>query len=211
MLNSTASAASAVNGAAAAVVSFIASHTYLGVFALMALESASLPIPSEVVLPAIGYLAATGAVNFYLAFAAAVIGSMVGIAIDYYVAYFVGKDVVYRHLQSFHIKKSTLDAFDNWFARNGSFAVFISRLIPIVRGLISFPAGFAQMPQKKFYLYSFLGTAIWDITLMLFGYYALDTANITVMFVAVAAFGIVLYAIYVYALKTIRKNGRSRG
>ncbi len=203
MLNST-SAVATVSGAASSIVSFIAAHTYLGVFVLMVLESASLPIPSEVVLPAIGYLSATGAMSIYLAFAAAVIGSMIGIAIDYYVAYFIGKDVVYKHLERFHIKRSTLDAFDKWFARNGSFAVFISRLIPVVRGLISFPAGFAQMDQKKFYFYSFLGTIVWDSALMLFGYYALDTSSLPLILASIAVFGMIMYAIYIYALRRIR-------
>ena len=162
------------------ITNLLMGYSYLGIFVLMALESASLPVPSEVVLPAIGYFAAKGYISLYLGILAAVVGSMIGIAVDYYIAYFVGKAYVYKHLQRFHIRKSSLDAFDAWFERNGSFAVFISREIPIVRGLISFPAGFAQMPKRKFFLYSLFGTIIWDVVLALFGYYALKGIKIEI-------------------------------
>ncbi len=198
----------ASTGIAGALTSVIGAHSYLGIFLLMLLESASLPIPSEVILPAVGLLAASGALNLWLSIAAAIAGSMIGIIIDYYIAYFVGKDIVYKHLRAFRIKRATLDAFDAWFTRNGSFAVFVSRLIPVVRGLISFPAGFAQMPKARFLLFSFAGTVIWDVALTLFGYYALSTTNVTLLFASVGAFAIVIYAIYVVATRRIRTKAR---
>ncbi len=194
--------------ATSGLLHFIVRHTYYAIFLLMTLESASLPVPSEVVLPAMGYLAAkmNPIINIYLGIAVAVAGSMVGITIDYSIAYFVGKEVVYKHLRTFHIKKKSLDAFDAWFRKNGNFAVFIGRLIPLVRGLVSLPAGFAKMPIKGFYLYSFLGTVIWDVVLTLFGYYALRTTNIYLLMVIVAAFGVLLYLVYVYAIRRIKKS-----
>jgi membrane protein DedA with SNARE-associated domain len=203
-------AAQALSGLSGSIAGIITAHGYLGILFLMMLESASVPIPSEIILPAIGALAASGTLNVWLSIVAAVIGSMIGILIDYYVAYYVGKDIVYRHLAWFHIKKSTLDSFDAWFAQNGSFAVFVSRLIPVVRGLISFPAGFAAMPKGKFLLYSLAGTVIWDVALVFFGYYAFATNNVTLIFVAVAAFAIALYLIYAYAIRRIRVAGRKK-
>ena len=124
--------------------SLLSTYGYLGLFGMMALEGASLPIPSEVIVPIAGYLAAKGVFNFYIAALAILAGNMVGVVIDYVIGYFIGKDVVYKHLHLFHINKEKIDAFDSWFNRNGGFAVFVSRMIPVLRGLISFPAGFAS-------------------------------------------------------------------
>ncbi len=203
--------ATAASASAAYLLHLIVAYKYYAILALMLLESASLPVPSEVVLPAIGYLAAQGQLNMALGATAAIIGSVIGFEIDYYIAYFVGKDIVYKHLKLFHIKQSTLDAFDRWFESNGSFAVFISRFIPVVRGLISFPAGFAEMPQKKFFLTSFAGTVIWDVALIIFGYYIGNATSATLIFAAIGVFAIILYLIYVYALRRIRNSAAGRG
>ncbi len=183
----------------------LSAYGYMGLFGLMALEGASLPIPSEVIAPIAGYLAAKGVFNFYIALLAILAGNMVGVVIDYAIGYFIGKDVVYKHLRLFHIKKEQIDAFDSWFNRNGGFAVFVSRMIPVLRGLISFPAGFARMPFKKFFIYSLIGSAIWDILLMLFGYYLLSSNNLYVAMSAVALLALIFYMIYRTAVKRTRK------
>ncbi|MEM3281899.1 MAG: DedA family protein [Candidatus Micrarchaeaceae archaeon] len=188
----------------AAIASLVSAYGYYAILILMTLESASMPVPSEVVLPTIGYFAAKGSLDLYIALAVTYISSFIGMAINYYIAYFIGKDIVYRHLSVFHIRREQLDAFDAWFAKNGSFAVFISRLIPLVRGLINFPAGFALMPWKKFYGYSMLGSAIWDTVLVLFGFYALSTSNMAITSTAIAAFAIAIYIVYKTAVKKIR-------
>ena len=181
-------------------------YGYIGLFALMVLESASLPVPSEVVLPVAGLLVAKNLMNAYVALAAALAGGMVGIAIDYYIAYFLGKEVVYKHLGLFHIDRKRLDDFDRWFEKNGPFAVFIMRLLPVLRGLVSFPAGFAGMSKKKFFAYSLVGSVIWDVVLMEFGYYALSISNSYRILAYIAGLGILLYAIYAIAMKKIRKK-----
>ena len=88
---------------------------------------------------------------------------MIGSVIDYAIGYYLGKEVVYKHLQLFHVKKHDLDNFDAWFAKNGIAAVFFTRFIPILRTVINFPAGFAKMNLKKFLSYTFAGVLIWDI------------------------------------------------
>lgn len=183
----------------------LSTYGYLGLFGMMALEGASLPIPSEVIVPIAGYLAAKGIFNFYIAALAILAGNMVGVFIDYVIGYFIGKDVVYKHLHLFHIRKEKIDAFDSWFNRNGGFAVFVSRMIPVLRGLISFPAGFARMPFRKFFIYSLVGSAIWDILLMLFGYYLLSSNNLYIAMSAVAFLALILYVIYRIAVKKTRK------
>lgn len=189
-----------------AMTGFVYGYGYLALFILMVLESAALPIPSEIVLPLGGLLAAKGVLNVYLVFAVVLVAGFIGMAIDYYIAYFLGKEVVYKRLQQFHIKKEDLDAFDRWFEKNGGFTVFIARMLPEVRALVSFPAGFAFMPKKKFFAYSMVGTAIWDFSLITFGYYALNANNAYVVMISVAIFAIVLYTIFRLAMRHGKKQ-----
>ncbi len=189
-----------------AATSLITQYGYYAIFALMLLEAAAFPVPSEVVLPAVGYLAAIGAVNPVVGFAAVIAGGIIGMGVDYYVAYFLGKDVVYKHLSLFHIRKERLEAFDAWFAANGAFAVFITRLIPLVRALINFPAGFAMMPVRKFFLYSIAGTLVWDAMLIGFGYYALSLSSFPIVVAAVFVFALVLYLVYHFTMRRMSKR-----
>lgn len=191
-----------LNGAGSLVTGMMYSYGYLAVFLLMLLEAASFPIPSEIVLPLAGLFAARGVFNVYLVFVIVLGAGIVGVAIDYYLAYYLGKDVVYKHLQRFHITKKQLDAFDEWFERNGAFTVFIGRLLPEIRGLVSLPAGFAMMPKKKFFGYSIAGMAIWDAALLGFGYYALNAHNAYLVMIAVAVFSIIIYALFRIGTRT---------
>ncbi len=196
-----------ISGSAKAFTGFVTQYGYTAIFGLMALESSSFPVPSEVILPFAGLLSAKGMLYFPYAFAVGLAGSIVGMAIDYYIAYFIGKDIVYKHLHAFHIKKETLDNFDVWFYRNGFWAVFVSRLLPVVRTFMSFPAGFARMDAKRFFAYSIGGSAIWNLALMLFGFYALSARRGIVVLASIALFAIVLYAAYKVAIGKIRKKG----
>lgn len=186
--------------------SFLSTYGYSAVFGLITLESTGLPIPSEVILPVAGLIAFEGQqMNLYMLLAIVFIASLVGTAFDYYVAYFLQKDFVYKHLNWFHIKKESMEHFEAWFASNGSFVVFFSRLIPVIRGLASLPAGFARMDQKKFFAYSMAGAVIWDTLLVMFGYYALSVKNLTIVFVLIGVFGLALFAIYKMGIKHMKK------
>jgi len=182
----------------------IAAHGYYAIFILMLLESVSIPVPSEVILPLVGYFAAQHQISLVLGFAVATLAAIIGMTIDYYIAYFLGKEVVYKHLRLFHIKRQDIESFDEWFSRNGSAAVFLARLLPVVRGLVNFPAGFAEMKVRDFYLYSTLGCVIWNIVLILFGFYALSISNTYVVIGAIFLFGLTLYLIYRFAMRRIR-------
>ncbi|MCL4381113.1 MAG: DedA family protein [Candidatus Marsarchaeota archaeon] len=193
---------------------FIKEYKYLAIFASMALESASLPIPSEVIMPFAGILAKEGMLNGVAAFIASLLGSSTGVMADYAIGYFIGKDVLYRHLKFFHVTKQGMDSFDEWFNSNGGFAVFIIRLIPVVRGLVSFPAGISRMSIRKFFSYSFAGIFIWNLALMLFGYYLLseDISNLTNMFIVLGIFALFLYIIYkIFLNKVISSKKKKRG
>jgi membrane protein DedA with SNARE-associated domain len=201
--------AGAIGGSAGVINSLIQSQGYLALVLLMTLEGIGLPVASEIVIPAAGFLAAKGLLNIWIAFIAILVGNTIGMAIDYTIGYYLEKGVVYKHLELFHVKRESIDAFDNWFSRNGPFAVFISRMIPEIRAIMSFPAGFAKMDLKKFFFWSILGSAIWDGALLLFGYFGYTLAvtnNLTVLFAAIGIFVIVLYAVYRIAIARIKKD-----
>jgi membrane protein DedA with SNARE-associated domain len=189
----------------AAISGFITAYGYAAIFILMALESSSIPVPSEVVLLLAGLFAAKHLINFPIALIVALAGAIFGTMIDYVIGYFIGKDVVYKHLKLFHLKKETLDNFDAWFEKNGIAAVFFTRLVPIVRTFINFPAGFAKMPLKEFLTYSIIGMFIWDLVLMLFGFYVLSVNNAVLVLAAIGVFAILLYVVYKLAMKKMKK------
>jgi len=138
-----------------------------GIFSLMTLESASLPIPSEVVLPLSGFLASQGKIDLWMALLASLAGSMIGSLIDYYIGYSVGISAL-RHIHWMNTKG--LDASINWFERHGDFAVLATRFIAGARTLISFPAGALKMKIKNFIILTFVGSAIWDASLLYGGF-----------------------------------------
>ncbi|MEM3791145.1 MAG: DedA family protein [Candidatus Micrarchaeaceae archaeon] len=182
----------------------ISEYGYLSIFLLMVLESASLPIPSEILLPSVGFFSKEGILNPFLALLSVQAGSMVGVAIDYYIGMLIGKEIVVKHAARFGIKRERIEEVDEWFGRNGTLAVFIARMLPIVRGLISFPAGFAKMDQKKFYTFSFLGTLIWDSLLISFGYYFISYSP-TKLVEAISLLAIVISIIYIASRKILRR------
>jgi membrane protein DedA with SNARE-associated domain len=189
----------------AAIPTLVRNYGYLAIFVLMLLESASLPVPSEVVLPVAGLLAAKGLLSFPLAFVAGLIGAVIGSLIDYALGYYIGKELIYKHLSFFHIKRSSLDQFDIWFEKNGIAAVFLTRMIPVVRTVINFPAGFAKMRLTEFLGYSLAGMILWDLILMTYGYYLLSASSAVVVLGSVGLFAIVIYFVYRVAIGRHKK------
>jgi len=188
------------------ITAFFHAYGYAAVFFLMLLESATIPVPSEVIMPLAGIFAARHIFDFWPALIASILGSGAGIAIDYYIGYFIGKDIVYKHLRFFRITQAQLDAFDIWFERNGMAAVFITRLVPVIRTVMSFPAGFAKMKPKSFFAYSISGAVIWNTVLMVFGFYALSGTSAEQILAAIGVFVLVLYMIYALALRHLRRR-----
>ncbi len=187
------------------IVSIIQTYGYLGIFLLMLLESASLPIPSEIVLPSIGFLSKSGIINPFVSYIVSVIGSFFGIMIDYYIGFFLNKEFVYRHAMRFKIKKEHLDMVYRFFEREGEPTVLISRFVPVIRGLISFPAGFAKMNVIRFSVFSLIGILLYNALLIAFGYYALSL-NLFNTIIFVAIFLIILYLVFVYFIKRIKNK-----
>jgi len=195
----------ALSDTTAGITAFVSSYGYFAVFILMTLESASLPIPSEIVLPLIGFFAANGTFSFPIVLGVVLIAGVIGMFIDYYIAYFLGKDIVYKNASKLHISKEKLDMFDESFRRNGKFAVFIARLIPVARALINFPAGFAMMQKRTFLVYSVAGCLIWDVVLMSFGYYGLASNSAQVALIGVGVFAVAIYLVYKVGMAKMKK------
>ncbi len=151
---------------------------YWTITLLMAIESSFIPFPSEVVVPPAAYKAAgsNSDLNVYLVVLFATIGANIGALINYYLAYFVGRPIVYKFANSrlghmCLINEEKVKHAENYFEKHGALSTFIGRLIPAVRQLISIPAGLAQMKLSTFILYTTLGAGIWNAILAAIGYY----------------------------------------
>ena len=146
----------------------IGSYGLVAVFALMVLESACIPVPSEAIMLYGGFLVARGQEGLVPIIAAGVLGNVVGSCIAYWVGYAKGRDWALR-FHWLHITEKRLDVADRWFARWGSWAVLIARCLPLVRTFISLPAGVARMPFWRFSILTFLGCVPWVTGLALLG------------------------------------------
>ena len=151
-------------------VDLIAMGGYGGIFLLMAIESSFIPFPSEVVVPPAGYLAAKGQMGLAGVMVAAVGGSLVGAWFNYWFAIKVGRPFFHRYGKWFLVSESSIDRAEAFFARHGEIGTFVGRLVPVVRQLISLPAGMARMNLLRFTLYTGLGAGIWCAVLYGVGY-----------------------------------------
>ncbi|PSN84868.1 hypothetical protein B9Q02_08530 [Candidatus Marsarchaeota G1 archaeon BE_D] len=161
-----------VGGLFSSLVKLESTAGYFGLFALMLLESASLPIPSEVILPLAGYLVSLGKMGFAQALLVSSLGGLVGAYIDYYLAKLVGRPVLVSILKKIKVKEESLVKAETWFNRGGVWAVLLARFVPIMRSLISFPAGLLKMNRVIFGLVTFIGSVIWCLLLIYVGYQA---------------------------------------
>ncbi|MDP9373021.1 MAG: DedA family protein [Chloroflexota bacterium] len=139
---------------------------YVGVFLLVALENLFPPIPSEIILPLAGFTVGQGRLSFAGVIAASTAGSVIGAWLLYGIGHWFGEARLRRFIRRLgrlpFIDEADLDKTLAWFARHGGTAVLIGRLIPVVRSLISIPAGFARMPPGRFTLYTALGSTAWN-------------------------------------------------
>ena len=147
------------------IIAVISRGGYLGVLLLMAIESACIPLPSEIIMPFAGYLVYTGRFHLLWAATAGALGCNLGSVIAYEIGYHGGRPLVERYGSYIFLTKHDLNLADRFFHRFGAAAVFVGRLLPVVRTFIALPAGIAKMPRLKFHVYTFAGSWPWCFVL----------------------------------------------
>ena len=143
------------------IISVISSTGYVGIVLLMAIESACIPLPSEVIMPFSGYLVSVGRFKLAWVAVAGALGCNLGSFVAYYVGSLGGRPLVEKYGRYVLITRHDLALADRFFARYGDWAVFIARLLPVIRTFIALPAGIARMNVLRFHLYTFLGSLLW--------------------------------------------------
>ena len=193
---------------------------YLGVFLLIAIENIFPPIPSEVILVFGGFMTTYTSLNIPIMILAATLGSLLGAIVLYYIGKIFNKERLKRIVNGkigkvLRLKASDIEKADKWFDTKGNKTVFFCRFIPIVRSLISIPAGMSEMPMQKFLLYTISGSLIWNTVLIIVGSIVgdkwetivgyLDSFSNIILIILVIIFVVALYYWFV-----IRKKKQSK-
>lgn len=182
---------------------------YAGLFVAMTLANTGAPIGSEIVLPTAGALVATGHLsNLLLTIAIAIVAELTGQSIAYAIGRFGGRPFVDRYGKYIRFHHAELERVDRFFERYGRFAIFVCRFIPVVRGIVGIPAGIAEMPLGPFYLWTFLGSAIFCGGLILAGDALGKHAQIAVD--SMHRFGAIAIALAIVALVIVLVLARRR-
>jgi membrane protein DedA with SNARE-associated domain len=151
------------------IIAVISTGGYAGIALLMAIESACIPLPSEIIMPFAGYLVHTGQLNLFWVATAGAIGCNLGSIPAYWLGAWGGRPAVERFGKYILLSRHDLDRTEHYFQRYGGITVLIARLLPVVRTFIALPAGIARMPQLRFHLYTFVGSWPWCFVLAYVG------------------------------------------
>jgi membrane protein DedA with SNARE-associated domain len=191
---------------------YMANLNYFTIALLMAIESTFLPLPSEVVIPFAAYKAGQGDLNVFIVVLAGTLGALTGSMINYTLAYYLGRPIVYKFAGSrlgkmFLLSEEKVKHAEEYFIRNGKTSTFIGRLVPGIRHLISIPAGLAKMNLRDFMLFTFIGAGMWNIILAIIGFYLYAVREQIFPYVGhiLLAVGIIFV---VYLIIKSRKNGK---
>jgi membrane protein DedA with SNARE-associated domain len=151
------------------IIAVISKTGYLGVLFLMAIESACIPLPSEIIMPFAGYLVYRGQFNLFWAATAGAIGCNIGSIVAYEIGRYGGRPLVERYGSYVFLGHHELEMAERFFQRFGAPAVFIGRLLPVIRTFIALPAGIGKMPRLRFHIYTFVGSWPWCFALAWIG------------------------------------------
>jgi membrane protein DedA with SNARE-associated domain len=193
---------------------YMANLNYFTIALLMAIESTFLPLPSEIVIPFAAYKAAQGDLNVFIVVLFGTLGALSGSLINYTLAYYLGRPLVYKFAGSklgkiFLLSKEKVEHAENYFVRNGKTSTFIGRLVPGVRHLISIPAGLARMNLRDFMLFTFIGAGMWNVILAIIGYYLYAVREQIFPYIGHILLGVgVLFVVYLI-IKNRKKENKS--
>jgi len=176
---------------------------YPGIFILMAMESSVIPLPSELVMPPAGYLAQQGQMHMAVAILCGTAGSLVGAYANYLAAHYLGRPLILKYGKYVWITEEKFAKVETFFKNHGEVSTFIGRLLPVVRHLISLPAGLAGMSRVKFSLYTVAGAGIWVTVLTYIGYFIGAERELIMQYSHQAVIGavtlsVVIIAVYVW-------------
>ena len=176
---------------------------YPGIFILMAMESSVIPLPSELVMPPAGYLAQQGQMHMAVAILCGTTGSLVGAYANYLAAHYLGRPLILKYGKYVWITEEKFAKVETFFKNHGEISTFIGRLLPVVRHLISLPAGLAGMSRVKFSLYTVAGAGIWVTVLTYIGYFIGAERELIMQYSHQAVIGavtlsVVIIAVYVW-------------
>lgn len=190
------------------IIAYISGQGYAAVFVLMIAENIFPPIPSEIVLPFIGHAVAQGEMNFALALLFATMGSLIGTSAWFSLGWFMPAEKLERFFRHYggYVAISTRDfnRATKFFTKYEIPAVFFGRMIPAVRSVISIPAGSVRMDIRKFFFYTLVGTALWNATLMIIGFYVLSDFTLVEKYMSPVSNAIIYTFIAVYLLQVGR-------
>ncbi len=179
---------------------------YPGIFILMAMESSVIPVPSELVMPPAGYLAHLGQMNIWVAILMGTVGSLVGAYANYFTARWLGRPLVLKYGKYVWITEEKFAKVEQFFLKHGEISTFIGRLLPVIRHLISIPAGIAGMNHLRFSLYTVVGAGMWCTILAWIGYFIGEKQELIMKYSHQAVVGVILFsalliAVYIWKQK----------
>ena len=188
------------------IVNTIFSLGYLGIIALMFLESSFFPFPSEVVIPPAGYLASQGKMSLLVVILCGIIGSVLGALFNYYIALLWGRKFILKYGKYFFLNEKRLNKCEIFFEKHGHISTFIGRLLPGIRQYISFPAGLGRMNLFLFIIFTALGAGIWVVILAYIGFWVGNNRDLIMKYSHIATVGLVFFCVligifYIYKIR----------
>jgi len=187
---------------------------YLNITILMAIESSFIPFPSEIIIPPAAYLASQGKLNIFLVIFFSTIGSLIGAIFNYYFAYFLGRPILYKFVNSklgkiFLLNEKSLQKAEEYFRKNGNISTLIGRLIPGIRQLISLPAGLSKMKLSSFLFFTTIGSLTWNCILAALGYFIGENKDLLLKYYKEISYIFLISGTIFFIIFIIIKNNKN--